>query len=152
MKVVDSSFSLFLRTFFVYLPISLLCIYQVLLYCQNTQSALLRLEQKLEKLKESRSSRDDFLVRDELSETIVIGLVACGSGHVRISELSVVLKSAIFFSKNPIKFVIFADKLKSDIVELLTKWNNSGKFAPIDWDIREPSYPEVNTKFKLALQ
>ena len=145
MKVADSSFSSFLRTLFVYLPISILCLYQVLRYYQNPQPALFRLEQRLEKLKDSRPSRDNF-VRDELTETIVIWLVACGSGHVRISELSVVLKSAIFFSKNPLKFVIFADKLKSEIVQLLTGWNDSGKFAPIEWDIREPSYPEVILK------
>jgi hypothetical protein len=125
--------------------VTLVCLYQVLRYYQNIEPALARLEKKLKNTKESSLSRDD-IVRDVAGDSIVIGLVACGSGHVRISELSVVLKSAILFSKHPLKFVIFTDKLKEDIVELLSRWNSSDKYVPLEWDIREPSYPEVNKK------
>ncbi len=141
MNFQKNSCSLLLRTLLFYLPVTLVCLYQLLCYLQNIEHTLTRLEQRLESFKDSEP---DF-VRDPLSQTVVIGLVACGTGHVRISEISVVLKSAIIFSKHPLKFVIFADKLKNEIVELLTKWNSTGTFVKLDWDIREPSYPEVLT-------
>ena len=145
MKFVNTNCSVFIRTLLFYLPVTVMCVYQVLRYYQNIEPALVRLEQKLKSTKESGLSRED-IVRDAAGDAIVIGLVACGSGHVRISEISVVLKSAILFSKHPLKFVIFTDKLKEDIVELLSRWNSSDKFVPLEWDIREPSYPEVTNE------
>ncbi len=139
MNFQKNSCSVVLRTLLFYLPVTLVCLYQLLCYYQNIDHTLTILEKRLESFKDSKP---DF-VRDPLSETVVIGLVACGTGHVRISEISVVLKSAILFSEHPLKFVIFTDKLTTEIVELLTKWNSTGKYVKIDWDIREPSYPEV---------
>ena len=141
---LSQNFGAVLRTLFVYLPVLLFSTYHLLLYLQSTELALVRLESKLKPMMAGTSGQDFAAPAADIVDTVVLGLVCCGSGHVRISELSVVIKSAILFSETPLKFVIFADKLKTDIVRMLTRWRESGKYVHFDWDIREPSYPEVN--------
>ena len=143
MKLLNRNLSSTLRTLLFCLPLFLFASYNFLLHVQSPHEALARLESRLKPFKSSSNRNQDTSHRTELTETIVIGLVCCGTGHVRISELTVVLKSAILFSTRPLKFVIFADKLKAEIAHLLTRWRATGKFVDFDWDIREPSYPKV---------
>jgi hypothetical protein len=139
-----SACSTVLKLALFYLPAIIGGLYYIICFYQDLRPGLKKLEVRLREINETQSH---LMANKELSfkyeDPIVIGLVACGSGHVRLSEVTVLLKSAIFFSKHPIKFVIFADKLQSDIQKILTTWNSSGKFAKIEWELRSPQYPEV---------
>jgi len=133
-----------LKLILFYLPAILYGLYYIICFCQDLRPRLKKLDDRLREINETHSVLTYHFGQNSVpDETIIIGLVACGTGHVRLSEVTVLLKSAIFFSRNPLKFVIFADKLQSEIDSVLKKWNSSGKFVNIDWEIREPEYPEV---------
>ena len=108
---------------FILLPICTIIARQFLIFMQDPSSAWERAEKRLENVPNSpQSARLDSLNLDE----IVIAVVACGNDKQRLEELTVVLKSALIFSKlKRLKFLIFTDLLASAIEKVMKTWQHT---------------------------
>ena len=69
-----------------------------------------------------------------------IAFATCGD-KARLEEVSVMLKSAVAFSKRPINFVVFTDSLGEEISSMVAGWNRTGLFQNLEVDLREPDFP-----------
>ena len=107
---------------------------QLILFLQDPSAAVNRVQNRLLSMEVSSEFE-----KVKVPEEIVIAAVACGNIE-RLGELSVMIKSAVIFSKKPLKFVIFTDNLARDIEKVLTYWK---QFKEFSWDIRPPLYPPL---------
>ena len=119
---------------YIILPILILLGRQTLLYLQDPSEALEKVQNRLKSVKNVEK-----VTKNDVSKEVVIAAVACGNLE-RLGELSVMIKSALIFSKQPLKFIIFTDHLARDIEKILTYWN---QFKDFTWDIRPPLYPPL---------
>ena len=122
------------KRYIFYLPILMVLGRQLILFFQDPSAAVNRVQNRLLSM-EVNSEFEKVKVPEE----IVIAAVACGNIE-RLGELSVMIKSAVIFSKKPLKFVIFTDNLARDIEKVLTYWK---QFKEFSWDIRPPLYPPL---------
>ena len=99
---------------YIVLPILILLGRQTLLYLQDPNEALNKVQDKLRNMKIA-----DKFNQIEVSNEVTIAAVACGNLE-RLGELSVMIKSAVIFSNTPLKFIIFTDYLARDIEKIYT--------------------------------
>ena len=122
------------KRYIFYLPILMILGRQLILFFQDPSAAVNRVQNRLLSMEVSSEFE-----KVKVPEEIVIAAVACGNIE-RLGELSVMIKSAVIFSKKPLKFVIFTDNLARDIEKVLTYWK---QFKEFSWDIRPPLYPPL---------
>ena len=122
------------KRYIFYLPILMILGRQLILFLQDPSAAVNRVQNRLLSMEVSSEFE-----KVKVPEEIVIAAVACGNIE-RLGELSVMIKSAVIFSKKPLKFVIFTDNLARDIEKVLTYWK---QFKEFSWDIRPPLYPPL---------
>ena len=122
------------KRYIFYLPILMILGRQLILFLQDPSAAVNRVQNRLLSMEVSSE-----FGKVKVPEEIVIAAVACGNIE-RLGELSVMIKSAVIFSKKPLKFVIFTDNLARDIEKVLTYWK---QFKEFSWDIRPPLYPPL---------
>lgn len=123
----------------ILVPLVILLTRQLLIQWQDPSQAIQKVKQRLGMLENSNAG-DHFNAGTE----VMIAAVACGRSQSRLQELSVMIKSAVMFSKTSLKFLIFTDFLSKEVESLLASLN--AVHGNITWDIRPPLYPPLNDK------